>query len=250
LINRYFIPTVRQAFKENDGALLRGKELMGQLGAGIPYAAVSMTHMTNAIKPLITGVGPFAGGLLTGWTHRAKELYEVEKDDFTHFKGTYLDFDACMLSCYDMFLFAYRMAGFTKIRAIRIIQKWVRGGMKHARHKALEQWEIEENKEIAADEAAAAAQDAAPAAAEAAAPAVVDEASPAETAPVEEDASDETAASAEEGVTLSAAEVGDLAAAEGLPPAEQAAEAVQPPASPRLVQELEAARALDAEINN
>ena len=64
--------------------------------------------------------------------------------DKNRFKGTWVDFDKTMLHAAPVFVFAHRMMGFTRFRAIRIIQSWVRRGM-----PALERYEPEGRDELA-----------------------------------------------------------------------------------------------------
>jgi hypothetical protein len=148
LVNRYFFPSLRATFVRGDGKIENGPTIVGILGSGVPYTECSLGNLMKAMKPLMAGVGPFAAGLLTGYGHSVREKCAVSSDD-VKFKGTWLMFDSAMLLSYDIFVFAHKMSGFSKVRAVRTIQAWVRKGMPALRrgHK-LEQWEIEEQEVV------------------------------------------------------------------------------------------------------
>ena len=147
LINRYFIPCLRNTFvneyREVQSAA-KIKEIFLEFGVTLEC---SYFNLMEAVTPLFRGVGPFADGILLNYGHTIKSQFTINLDK-NRFKGTWLDFDRTMLHSLGIFEFAYKMSGFTKCRAVRTIQTWVRNGMPALKrtHKK-KQWEVEEEDE-------------------------------------------------------------------------------------------------------
>mmetsp|Transcript_4525 Transcript_4525/g.9126 ORF Transcript_4525/g.9126 Transcript_4525/m.9126 type:complete len:814 (+) Transcript_4525:171-2612(+) len=143
LFNRYFLPCLRRTFLNTAGEPLNGAQVKALYNESGMVVESSYGSLIRAVKPLFNGVGPFKEGVLSSFGKRVKEEFTIDLDK-NRFKGTWVDFDKTMLHATPVFVFGHRMMGFTRLRAIRTIQSWVRRGM-----PALERYEPEGVDELA-----------------------------------------------------------------------------------------------------